>query len=142
MNLANYMGERNVSVYALSKRSGVPYATCYNLAKGKSDIQECRVITVKKIAAALGVSPSEIIDGTLPSLKKHNFIDDSLPLDTLSLPTSLKAYISELERMDEKDDPLFYATAEAMLTEADREEYEGSISRETLQKLYLKYPTE
>lgn len=142
MDLVNYLNERGVSVYALSKRSGVPYATCYNLAKGKSDVEECRVVTVRKIAAALGVSPSEIIDRTLPSLKRHNFIVDSVSLDALILPAPLRAYVSELERLDEKDDPLFYATSEAMLTEADREEYEGAISRSTLEKLYLKYPTE
>lgn len=142
MDFVNYLKERGVSVYALSKRSGVPYATCYNLAKGKSDIEECRVVTVRKIAAALGVSPSEIIDRTLSPLKRHNFIVDSISLDALILPAPLRAYVSELERLDEKDDPLFYATSEAMLTEADREEYEGTISRSTLEKLYLKYPTE
>jgi len=142
MNLANFLNERNISIYALSKSSGVPYATCYNLAKGKSDIEECRVSTIKKIASALGVSPSEIIEGTLPAVKKHNIICDSVSLDPLSLPDSLRVYVFELERLDEKRDSLFYATAESMLTEADREEHEGLISRATLEKLYLKYPTE
>jgi DNA-binding Xre family transcriptional regulator len=142
MNLANYLSERNISIYTLSKNSGVPYATCYNLAKGKSDVEECRVSTIRRIASALGVSPSEIIDGTLPAVKKHLMIRDSVSLDPLSLPSSLRVYISELERLDEKGDSLFYAMAESMLTEADREEHEGLISRTTLEKLYLKYPTE
>lgn len=142
MTLTDYINRNRISVYSLSKKSGVPYPTCYNLAKGKSNIDECRVGTIKKIASALNVNADQIINNCLPNLVKHNFINDDVYLDTGSLPASLKNHLRELEELDARNDPLFYAMADSMLVDADREEYEGKISKSTLAKLYDKYPTD
>lgn len=56
-NLSKIMNERNLSVPELSKFSGVPIRTIEDLKKR----DDCKVSTIKKIAAALDVGVDELI---------------------------------------------------------------------------------
>lgn len=51
-----------LSMYALSRRSGVPYTTINEIRNGKNDINQCAAATVWRLAAALGVSPNDLIN--------------------------------------------------------------------------------
>jgi len=51
-----------LSMYALSKRSGIPYTTINELHNGKNDINQCAASTVCRIAAILGVPADSIMN--------------------------------------------------------------------------------
>ena len=139
MELNEYLKQINMCVYALSKASGVPYSTVLGICRGKANIEECRLGTLRAIADALDVNLMDLIDGKL-KLKAQRFINDSIHLDVRPLPQSLQKSIAELEEYDRDWDDAFYAEAETMLLEADRCLKEGSISNATYEKLVRKYP--
>lgn len=139
MELHEYLKETNTSVYSLSKTSGVPYSTTLSICRGKANIEECRLGTLRALAKALDVDLTDLIDGNL-KLKTHRFIDDSIELDVSSLPLSLRKFIAELEEYDREGDLAFYAASDTMLLLAERLLKSGSINSETYEKLALKYP--
>ena len=49
-------------MYALAKRSAVPYTTVNEIHNGKIDINQCAASTVFRLAAALGVTSEDIIN--------------------------------------------------------------------------------
>lgn len=53
--------ERNITSYALSQKSGVPYTTISDICSGKSKIQNCKSETVYKLAQALDVSMESLV---------------------------------------------------------------------------------
>ena len=53
---------KNMSVYELSKKSGIRISTITNIEKGISDLDGVRLGTLKKISKALGVPVNEIIE--------------------------------------------------------------------------------
>ena len=54
--LKEYLNANNMSVYALSKGSGIPYTTLNELVNNKKDIEECSFKTVSRLAAYLGIT--------------------------------------------------------------------------------------
>lgn len=56
------LSDSGMTMYALAKRSGVPYTTINEIHNGKNDINQCAAGTVFRLAAALGVSADEIIN--------------------------------------------------------------------------------
>ena len=139
MELHEYLEKTNTSVYILSKNSGVPYSTTLSICRGKANIEECRLGTLRALARALDANLMDLIDGKL-QLKTHHFIDDSVELDVSSLPLSLRNFIAELEEYDCNGDVAFYAAADTMLLMADRCLKSGSINSDTYEKLVRKYP--
>ena len=51
--LKDYLKENNISIYALSKKSGVPYSTLNDLVNEKVQIDSCKVGVLRKIADSL-----------------------------------------------------------------------------------------
>ena len=51
-----------LSMYALSKRSGIPYTTINELHNGKNDINQCAVSTVWRLGAVIGVPPESLMN--------------------------------------------------------------------------------
>ncbi|MBP5091680.1 MAG: helix-turn-helix domain-containing protein [Bacilli bacterium] len=137
MELHEYLKKTNTSVYLLSKTSGVPYSTALSICRGKANMEECRLGTLRALAKALDVDLTDLIDG---NLKTHRFIDDSIKLDVSSLPLSLRKFIAELEEYDREGDVAFYAAVDTMLLLAERLLKSGSINSATYEKLARKYP--
>jgi transcriptional regulator with XRE-family HTH domain len=52
--------ERALSLRALDERSGVAFATINNLENGN---RPARLVTIRKLAEALGVEPKELMKG-------------------------------------------------------------------------------
>ena len=138
MVLGEYLEKTGISVRALSKRSNVTYTTVLSICRGKADMEECRLGTLRAIAKALGVSLNDLIDGKLTPA--GHFIDASVELDVGSLPLPLQRFIKELEECDQNGDPAFYAASDTMLLMADRYLYSGAIDSKTYEKLTTKYP--
>ena len=59
--LKDIMNERNMSIYQLSRLSGVGYNYVYRLANGKTDIENCGLGTAKKIAEVLHITVDELL---------------------------------------------------------------------------------
>lgn len=140
MNLSNYVNKLGLSVYSLAKKSSVPYTTLSSICNGTSDVMECRVNTLMKIAEALKVNLIDLIKGTLSIPVKHNFINDDIELDISELPKSIKNTINELEELDQNKDFMFYECADMLYMMADRFLKDGAIDSATRDKLIMKYP--
>ncbi len=54
--------EKKLSIYQVSKLSGVKVTTISNIEKGISNLDGVRLGTLKKISKALGVPVTEIIE--------------------------------------------------------------------------------
>ena len=68
--LKEYLVRNNMSVYALSKGSGVPYTTLNELVNNKKDIDECSFKTVSRLATYLGVTIEKLY--YIVSSKSHS----------------------------------------------------------------------
>ena len=53
MYLDHQLQQKNMSIYRLSKESGVPYATLNDICNGKTRLEKCSAETVYRIAHAL-----------------------------------------------------------------------------------------
>jgi len=54
--LIDYLQDNNISIYELSKDSGVAYSTLHNIATGKQHIDRCSVGHLKRIADCLSMN--------------------------------------------------------------------------------------
>ena len=70
-NFNRILEESGKSMYALSMSSGVPFTTISEIHRGQNDINQCAAGTVKRIAAALGVAPDDIMNDILRGASKN-----------------------------------------------------------------------
>lgn len=68
--LKNYLKENNISVYAVSRGSGIPYTTLNELVNGKKNIEECSLKTIEKIAGFFNVTVDTMLNIIRPSMNK------------------------------------------------------------------------
>ena len=68
MLLQDIMKQKNMSVYRLSKLSGVPYTTINEICTGKTHLENCSAATVYHIAKACEVSMESLV---APCLEKR-----------------------------------------------------------------------
>ncbi len=61
MTLRDSLQEQNITIYRLSKKSGLPYATVNDICNGKTRLENCTAETVFKLARALNVSMEELL---------------------------------------------------------------------------------
>lgn len=54
MDLQEFLNERGISKYRLSKISGGPGTTILDICAGRNEIERCSAGTVQRIAKALG----------------------------------------------------------------------------------------
>ena len=58
--LKDYLREKNISIYSLSKDCAIPYSTLNDLANGKVSPDNCKVGLLKGLASGLGLSMDEV----------------------------------------------------------------------------------
>lgn len=75
MIIDDLLKEKNMSRYELSKLSGVPQSTISDLLLGKTNLQQCKVGTLNKIAKAL----DETIDSLLT--KQENQYEEEIDFE-------------------------------------------------------------
>ena len=54
--LIDYLADNNISIYSLSKDSGIAYSTLHNIATGKQHIEQSSVSHLKRISDCLAIS--------------------------------------------------------------------------------------
>ena len=62
MNFIKIIKDKNISMYRLSKNTGIPYTTINEIYNGKIDINKCSVDTVQKLALEFHVSITELLN--------------------------------------------------------------------------------
>lgn len=62
MKMQTLAAQKNMSMYRLSKKSGVPYMTLNDIWNGKTPLQKCTGETIYRIAQALDVSMEELLE--------------------------------------------------------------------------------
>lgn len=61
MTILEKLHENNMTIYRLSKKSGVPYTTLNDICNGRARLEKCSAETVYRIAHALGVTMEELL---------------------------------------------------------------------------------
>lgn len=62
MSIRDLLKEKKMSIYRLSKSSGVPYATLNDICNEKARLDKCSAGTVWQIAKALDITMEEILE--------------------------------------------------------------------------------
>ena len=146
VNLRTLLGERNMSMYRLSKISGVPNTTIVDICSGKSAIEGCNAGTVFRLAKALNCSMEELMeidtsryDDKTGLPKDDAYLEKGLPL---YLEHSLAAMKRSWAIEDSGGKDLHWDVCWCELNaDIDTAESEQSISREQaryLRRCYLR----
>lgn len=70
--LNELLNQKGITKYRLSKESGVPQTTIFDICSGKARIEKCSAETLYKIAKTLGVTMEILIES---EIKERNEID-------------------------------------------------------------------
>ena len=62
MFISDVMAEKNITIYRLSKNSGIPYATINDICNNKVNLAKCNAETIYKLAKELDVSMEELLE--------------------------------------------------------------------------------
>ena len=86
MNLQTMLDDRNMTMYRLSKLSGVPKTTVIDICSGKSSIDGCNAKTVLLLSKALGCTMEDLMkidsadyDRETGLPKDSNYLEKGLP---------------------------------------------------------------
>lgn len=60
--LNKLMKEKNITIYRLSKDSGIPYATLNDICNGKTRLEKCSGETIYKLSKALRVTMESLLE--------------------------------------------------------------------------------
>ncbi len=130
MTLRNVLAQKKLTVYQLSKKTGIPKTTLFNIFNGQSDIMECRVKHIAKIAETFSMSIEEILK--LDPIPYNAFFESNL---TGSLKESI-----ELLKTKNKKSSLYYDCYWCQAnSDINIDEVEGIISHEQAEYLRNKY---
>lgn len=61
MTLAEYLKEHQITLYRLSKNTGISIATIHDICSGKAKLEDCSVKRILMIASALGMTVEDFI---------------------------------------------------------------------------------
>lgn len=65
MTIQDVLQSRNMSIYRLSKTSGIAYATVNDIVNGRTQLEKCSAETVYRIAQALNISMEKLLEPCL-----------------------------------------------------------------------------
>ncbi len=91
MNMQTLLNEKGMTMYSLSKASGVPKTTVIDICSGKSDIGACNARTVQRLSAALGCTMEELMRIDASAYQR----DNGLPKSELRYEKGLPAYLQK-----------------------------------------------
>lgn len=109
MNLQTILNNKQMSMYRLSKLSGVPKTTVIDICSGKSSIDGCNAKTVLQLSKALGCSMEDLMaidianyDAVTGLPKDDSYLGKGLP-DYLRKSVAAMVESWELEDSGKKD---------------------------------------
>lgn len=96
MNLQTILQEKGMTMYHLSKVSGVPKTTVLDICSGKSEIGACNARTVHRLSKALGCSMEELMQIDTANYRKETGLPKSEQRYEKGLPPYLQASIDAM----------------------------------------------
>lgn len=91
MNLQTLLDKKGMTMYRLSKLSGVPKTTVIDICSGKSSIGGCKAKTVLKLSQTLGCTMEELMQIDNANYDKNT----GKPKDNSYLERGLPKYLSD-----------------------------------------------
>lgn len=96
MNLQTMLKEKGMTMYHLSKASGVPKTTVIDICSGKSEIGACNARTVQRLSKALGCTMEDLMRIDAANYRKDNGLPKSDQRFEKELPAYLKKSIEAM----------------------------------------------
>lgn len=126
MTFKDLLAQKGLTVYRLSKTSGIPKTTLNDIATGKVDLLNCSGRTLKEISCSLGVSIEELL-----SLENEEAYD--------VLPDFLNESISDYQKAIRKQSTMIDCYLDQLNSSINVAEVENLISKETALRLRNRY---
>lgn len=130
MTIEGLLREKRYTVYRLSKKTGLPKSTLFDLFSGKSDIMECRLRVVVKISEALGCEIEDII--RLEPIPYHPAFEENVP-------GFLKDSLAFVKDKRNAKKPLYDCYLDELRSSINVCETENLISKEQADYLRIKF---
>lgn len=94
MNLKELLKQKNITMYHLSKISGIPKSTIIDICSGRSKIENCSAKTIKQLAKSLDCTMDDIME--LSSSYNENGLPKNKSYLECGLPNFLKNSIQDM----------------------------------------------
>ena len=130
MNIDTFLKNKGYTVYRLSKEKGISKTTLFDIFSGKSNILDCRVRIIMKIAEALNCDIKELID--LEPILYNSAYEENLPC-------FLKESIAFIKNKRNRNNPLFDCYLDEANSSINVCEIENLITKEQADYLRNKY---
>lgn len=140
MRFEQLLCEKGFSRYALSKNSGVPWATLADIYTGKTRLERCNAATLLKLSKALDMPPEELVlvDNRPQTDHTNGKSPNKAYLET-NLPTSIQKAIDDYLQ-GEKDQVLHLdCLSDELYGAINSNLWGGSITEEQADYLRKKY---
>ena len=139
MTIQQFLREKNLSRYQLSKLSGIPWATLADICSGKTLLTRCSAGTLSKLSAALEIPMEELLTMTV----EKKTAADGKPQDRSylekDLPGSLRKALDEYIQ-GEKDHVTYMDCLWGELYGAiNSNQWSNAITKEQADHLRAKY---
>ena len=131
MTLEDLLIKRNLTIYKVSKDSGVAKSTLFDIISGKSNILDCKVRVLKKLSDYLNISIDELVN--LDQIPYNPFFENNNPE---FLEYSLKMYKKNRNRDCSLID-CYYCELQSSINSAEVENLISSDHANYLRKKYL-----
>lgn len=130
MTFSDLLINNNLTVYKLSKDSGVPKTTIFDISSGKSNILDCSGRNLLKISKCLGVSIEDLLN-----------LDQELynPVYEKNIPAFLAESIKNMKKAKRNKTTLFDCYLDEINSSINVCEVENLISKEQADYLRKKY---
>ena len=130
MTFCDLLINNNYTVYRLSKESGVPKTTIFDISSGKSNLLDCSGRNLLKISKCLGVSIEDLLS-----------LDQELynPTYDKNIPTFLAESIDNIKKAKKKKSSLLDCYLDETNSSINVCEIENLISKEQADYLRKKY---
>ena len=130
MTFGDLLIKKNYTVYRLSKESGVPKTTIFDISSGKSNLLDCSGRNLLKISECLGVSIEDLLS-----------LDQELynPTYDKNIPAFLAESIDNIKKAKKKKSSLLDCYLDEANSSINVCEIENFISKEQADYLRKKY---
>ena len=130
MTLNDLLFEKKYTVYKLSKETGIPKSTLFDLFSGKSNLLDCRLRVIVKLSEAFNIQIEDLVK-LEPIIYK--------PIYEENLPEFLYESLKQIKYRKNRNDPLFDSYLDEANSSINVCEIENIISKEQADYLRRKY---
>ena len=130
MRFNELLKKEKLTIYKLSKKSGIPYSTLFDIETGKSKIEDCRGRILYLLAQSLNVTIEDLI--LLEQEEYNKAYEDEVP-------PFLKESLMKVKKYRSKENDLFDCYLDELNSSINVSEVENLISKEQASYLRVKY---